>query len=94
MEAQLLGAVHDFAIMFVPPLPAFWIMAVLSFAPQNDAGGGVYGGGGGGGGDDGGIATWRMTLPPLHVASLLPATQHEYGWSGASAAAPHVLPTL
>ena len=54
----------------------------------------MNGGGGGGGGDDGGIATWRMTLPPLHVASLLPATQHEYGWSGASAAAPHVLPTL
>jgi len=58
-------------------------MSVLSFAPQNDAG--VNGGGdGGAGGGDGGIATWRMTLPPLHVASLLPATQHEYGWSGAS----------
>lgn len=70
-----------------PPGPAFP-------APQNDAGGGVYGGSGGDGGDGGGIATWRMTLPPLHVASLLPATQHEYGWSGASAAEPHVLPTL
>jgi len=93
--AQLDDGCHEFRAILVPP--GGWPVGVQPaslIAPKNDTGGGVNGGGGGGGGDDGGIATWRMTLPPLHVASLLPAPQHEYGWSGASAAAPHVLPTL
>jgi len=66
-----------------PPGPAFP-------APQNDATGGVYGDGGGDGGDGGGVATWRMTVWPRHVACLLlllllQPPQHEYGWSGTSA---------